>query len=182
MLRVIAGTMRGKKLSEFTGDDIRPITDLAKGALFSILFDRVIDADFLDIYAGTGCVGIEAISRGAASATFIDSSRESIKIIKKNLELTKFTEKATVINGLARNALLRLNKKFHFIFLDPPFFEEIDNEVLNIIDKNEILLKGGEIILKHFEKTVPPDCFEKIKLRETRRYGNSKLSFYGYES
>lgn len=177
-MRIISGKKKGKRLVEFAGGDIRPITDMAKAALFNILFDSITDAEFLDLYAGTGSVGIEAISRGAAHCVFIDSSRESARIISKNLEITGFSNQAKVIISECRAALSRLKGRFHFIFMDPPFFDEIDTEVFKIIEEKNMLIEGGALILKHFEKVVPPDCFEKIKLRDTRRYGNSMLTFY----
>lgn len=177
-MRVISGSKRGKKLIEFAGGDIRPITDMAKSALFNIIFDSIVDADFLDLYAGTGSVGIEAISRGANRCVFIDSSRESARIISKNLEITGFAPKAKVIISGCAKALEKLDGRFHYIFMDPPFFDEIDHDVFKIIERKNMLIAGGRIIIKHFEKVKPPDCFEKIKLCDSRRYGNSMLSFY----
>lgn len=177
-MRVISGLKRGKKLAGFEGGDIRPITDMAKSALFNILFDSIVDAEFLDLYAGTGSVGIEAISRGASHCVFIDSSREAAKIISKNLEITGFAGKAKVIIAPCAKAVEKLNGRFHFIFMDPPFFDEIDKEVFRAIESRDMLIPGGRLILKHFEKVKPPDCFERIKLCDTRRYGNSMLSFY----
>lgn len=174
--------MRGKKLAGFETEEIRPITDMAKSALFNILFDKIIDADFLDLYAGTGSVGLEAISRGARSAVFVDSSREAVRIIRKNIELTRFAEQCRVVNAECRDALRRMKERFHFIFMDPAFTDEIDRQVFEIIDGTDILAEGGEIILKHFEKALPPDGFVNLRLTDTRRYGNSKLSFYIRES
>ncbi len=177
-MRVISGKKKGKKLIEFKGGDIRPITDMAKSALFNILFDSITDSEFLDLYAGTGSVGIEAISRGAVHCTFVDSSREAAKIISKNLELTGFNDQARIIVTECRNAIEKIKGRFHFIFLDPPFFDEIDNRVFEIIEERNLLIYGGFIILKHFEKVKPPDCFHKIKICDSRRYGNSTLTFY----
>jgi 16S rRNA (guanine(966)-N(2))-methyltransferase RsmD len=177
-MRVISGKKRGKKLIEFAGGDIRPITDMAKAAMFNILFDSITDSKFLDLYAGTGAVGIEAISRGASHCVFVDSSREAAKIISKNLELTGFSDSAGIIIADCKTALEKIKGRFHFIFIDPPFFDKIDNEVFEIIQRRDLLIGGGRLILKHFEKVKPPDCFDKIKLCDSRRYGNSMLSFY----
>jgi len=177
-MRIIAGTMRGKKLAEFDTEDIRPITDMAKTALFNILCDKITDADFLDLYAGTGSVGLEAISRGANSSVFVDISREACSIIKKNIALTKFDDKCRVFNARCKESIKRMKTKFHFVFMDPPFFDKIDLDVFAAIEENDILHNGGELILKHFEKVVPPEGFKTLKLYDIRRYGNSKLSFY----
>ncbi|HNY13074.1 MAG TPA: 16S rRNA (guanine(966)-N(2))-methyltransferase RsmD [Candidatus Wallbacteria bacterium] len=177
-MRIIAGSMRGKKLAEFETEEIRPITDMAKTALFNILYDKITGADVLDLYAGTGSIGLEAISRGANSAVFVDVSREACSIIRKNIQLTKFDDQCRVFNARCKESIKRLKTRFHFIFMDPPFFDKIDLDVFAAIEDNDILHDGGELIIKHYEKVLPPEGFKTLKLYDTRRYGNSKLSFY----
>lgn len=177
-MRVIAGIQKGRKLIQFEGKDIRPITDLAKESLFNILYDTIVDSDFLDLYAGSGAVGIEALSRGAKSCTFVDISYKAAKIITKNLEITNFKDKSQVIVDDCLNVLYKIDKQFHFIFMDPPFFEEINSEIFKVIENKNILISGGKLILKHHEKVKPPDNFEKLRIIDIRRYGNSKLTFY----
>jgi len=177
-MRIITGIKRGKKLAEFDTNEIRPVTDMVKSALFNILYDRVEGSDWLDLYAGSGSVGLEAISRGAASVIFVDSSREANSLIRKNIEITGFSSQAKLIGDDCLRALKRIRGRFHFIFMDPSFHEKIDADVFKTIDERDLLIDGGELILKHFEKTDPPASVGKLTLYDTRRYGNSKLSFY----
>lgn len=177
-MRIITGIKRGKKLAEFDTNEIRPVTDMVKSAIFNILFDRVEGSDWLDLYAGTGSVGLEAVSRGAASVIFVDSSREAVRIIRKNIEITGFSEQSRIIVDDCLRALGRIQGRFHFIFMDPSFHDELDVEVFKKIDERDLLIDGGELILKHFEKAAPPEAVGRLRLHDTRRYGNSKLSFY----
>lgn len=180
-MRVISGSARGKKLVSLEGNNTRPTLDRVKESLFNILQFDIADKDVLDLFAGSGAIGIEAISRGAKSAIFCDNSPEAIKIIKTNIENTRSTEKATVLNKDYLQALKYLsanNKKFDIIYLDPPYKTEFANiAIKEIIDLN-LLSKDGIIILEtddiEKEKSIQR---EKIEIFDKRKYGRAILIF-----
>ena len=119
-MRVITGTIRGKRLKEPEGMDIRPTTDKVKESVFNIIQFRVPDARMLDLFAGTGQMGIEALSRGASEVVFTDKSRQAIKLIRENLDIAEFADRAKVINTDAL-AYLKSGEKFDIVFMDPPY-------------------------------------------------------------
>jgi 16S rRNA (guanine966-N2)-methyltransferase len=184
-LRVIAGIAKGHKLKAPAGDVTRPPLDRQKEALFSMLGERVEGADVLDLYAGSGSYGIEALSRGAESAVFVDSAPEAAAAVNDNLAHTKLAHKAIVIRDnvitfLAKNAAA--GASYDLIFLDPPF--RID--MIDLAAVFEALLKGnlvrgeGLVVLRLFSKIEPPDRpgFSSTK---NRAYGDSRFLFYEVE-
>ena len=133
-MRVIAGSARRLQLETVPGTDTRPTTDKIKETLFNILQPRVGGADFLDLFAGSGAIGIEALSRGAASAVFVENDRRAVTCIKKNLEHTRLSQKAAVLPFEAMASLGRLEREgrsFDLIFLDPPYRKELEKQTVN---------------------------------------------------
>lgn len=120
-MRVITGSARGRKLEQLTGDDVRPTTDRVKEAVFSIIQFDIAGRRFLDLFAGSGQMGIEALSRGALEAVFVDNRRESIEIVKRNIASVKLTSGAKVVQSDSISYLNMCRDKFDFIFLDPPY-------------------------------------------------------------
>lgn len=177
-MRVIAGTYKGRKLESPENYDIRPTTDKAKEALFSILYNELPGSRVLDLFAGTGALGIEALSRGAAECVFVDHSRQSIGLIKGNLAHCKVEEPARVIAGDFRRVLTGLAGNFDIILMDPPYGQGLIEEALRIIGQQGLLTDGGVIVCEHRKEEQLPDIicdFEKVK---ERRYGIVKLSIY----
>lgn len=163
------------------GDATRPTSDKVKEALFSIIAGYIPDADVLDLYAGTGSLGIEALSRGAASAVFVDHSGESCRIIRENLEHTKMQDRGTVIKGNAADIISRLaaqHKMYDIIFMDPPYNKNFIVETLNILAKNDIIKGNGIIIAEHSIKDDVPEIVGNLRLISSRRYKDTVLSFY----
>lgn len=148
-LRVISGSAKGKRLKTVPGDSTRPITDQVKEALFNILADEVRDIDILDLFGGTGAVGIEALSRGAKSVLFLDTSHQAIKVIKENLEITRFSSMATVLRGDAFGYLQNPSRLgYDLIYVAPPQYKEMWAKVMQLIDaKPELLNDDGQIIV-----------------------------------
>ncbi len=176
-MRIIAGKHRGRVLKEFDGKDIRPTSDRAREALFNIFSGKVPDSSFLDLFSGTGAVGIEAISRGANFVVMVDIRRESVDLIKKNLALVK--ENATVVNKDGIDYLNSLNRKFDFIFIDPPYNSDLGYKALETIGKRKLLaLKGFAI----FESDK--ECGEIPLLIKTsvRRYGKNVFNIFTAEA
>ncbi len=156
MIRVIAGLYKGKRLRRVPSLSVRPIPHKLKESLFSIIQKDLPGCLFLDGFAGTGSVGIEALSRGAEAAIFIEDSYEAVKTIRENLKRCEAEEQARVIYKEFNRAVIQLakeNAKFDLIFLDPPYKLLDERDPLKVIAKRDILKKGGRVILRHFYKT-----------------------------
>ena len=139
------------------------------------------DADILDLYAGTGSLGIEALSRGARAAVFIDKSRSCCSVIEENLLHTRLIDKALIINNYVVDALRNLSneaRKFDIIFLDPPYNKNLVAETLNSIVKNGIIKSGSIIVAEHYIDDKVPEEAAPLKLARSERYGGTVLSFY----
>lgn len=179
-MRVITGSARGRKLKEPAGMDIRPTTDMVKETVFNIIQFDIEGRRVLDLFAGTGQIGIEALSRGAGHVTFVDSSNEALKIVRENLKITGFADRATVICG---NALgfLKSCEKFDIIYIDPPYQENLYESVLSSIKLFDILKDNGIIICESTYGTPMPELFEPYKKEKERRYGKIGITIYRKE-
>lgn len=174
-MRIIAGKHRGRVLKEFKGREIRPTADRAKEAIFNILQTEILGASFLDLYCGTGNMGIEAISRGAEKVVLVDSSKDSIALARANVEMLK--ESAEIYCTDALSYVLSARGKFDIIFLDPPYTIDA-TPVLEAIASSGILADDGVIIYEHSEdfKVGEIDFLDHLN---TRKYGIAHFEFYG---
>lgn len=176
MIRVIAGTARGRRLKVPPGRITRPTSELLRGALFNII--QVGEKSFLDVFAGSGAVGIEALSRGASRATFIEKHPLALKALRENLLLTGFTSRAEVMPMDVFKAIPELvakGRRFDFIFVDPPYQRGLGEKVLPWIV--QLLTNEGWLILETGSREVAP-VVAGVTLKESRRYGDSVLNFY----
>lgn len=172
---------KGHRIKTIKGDSTRPTTDRVKESLFNIIAHYVADADVLDLYAGTGNLGIEALSRGANSAVFVDKSQECYTTIKENLIHTKLADKAKVFQIEAGNAVSKLSsegRKFDIVFLDPPYSKNLIYETLNIIIKNDIIKSDSIIVAERDKDDDIPEELGPLKLVRNQKYGDTVLSFY----
>lgn len=176
-MRIITGSARGRKLKEPVGRDIRPTTDMVKESVFNILQFDIEGRTFLDLFAGTGQMGIEAISRGAKHATFLDSSRESIALIKENVKITGFGDKATVLQTDSLR-FIESAGKYDIIYIDPPYKTTLAAEALRKINEFDILKDNGIIVCESTNETEMPELFEPYMKQKERRYGKIKLTVY----
>lgn len=178
-MRVITGSARGRRLKTPEGMDIRPTTDNVKESVFNILQFDIEGRRVLDLFAGTGQLGIECLSRGAKEVVFIDQSRDAVKIIKENLKTCGFS--ASV---LQQDSVSYLNGcgKFDLIFVDPPYDAGLYETVLEKINSFDILSDGGIILCESRRETLMPDMRAPYFLRKEYRYGKVKLSLYSKES
>lgn len=180
-MRVISGSAKGKRLRAPRGMATRPITDLIKGALFSVWGSRVIGARLLDLFAGSGSVGIEALSRGARQVVFVDNSREAIQTIKDNLANCRFPLDLPIIRGdvlKVLQALDRRQERFDLVYLDPPFSNErIFNQVMSALADVDILAPGAVVVIRAPRKKEMPDFGVLHKYRQSE-YGESSLHYY----
>ena len=159
----------------------RPTTDRVKENLFNIIASYIDDSVVLDLFAGTGSLGIEALSRGAKSAVFSDSNEKSVDIIKKNLEHTKFIDRSEVFLGDAQLILKKLShqrKKFDIIFLDPPYRNEIVPKILHDLEIDDVLADRVLIIAETDISDELPDETGTLIVSKIQKYGSTKLTFY----
>lgn len=180
-MRVISGKARGKKLISLEGMNTRPTLDRVKEALFNIIQFDIVDKNILDLFAGSGAIGIEAISRGARSVTFCDNSKDAIRIINTNIKETRSSEQSTVLNKDYISALKYLaekNEKFDIIYLDPPYKTDFANiAIKHIIDLN-LLSKDGIIILETDDTNKEEELNKQgIEIFDKRKYGRAILIF-----
>lgn len=180
-MRVIAGSQKGRRLESPRAGGLRPTSDRVKEALFSILGDRTAGARFLDLCAGTGAIGIEALSRGARSATFIEPDRGSLRVLRANLEHCGMTSCATVYPSTAE-AFLRRDRQtdpaYDIIFADPPYHEDSGHTLLRSVDQAGIMTRDSTVILEHFSKVmIPSEVGRLIRVRQYR-YGDTTLSVF----
>ncbi|MBQ6496692.1 MAG: 16S rRNA (guanine(966)-N(2))-methyltransferase RsmD [Firmicutes bacterium] len=177
-MRVITGKYKGRKLNSPENYAIRPTSDKAKEALFSILTAEIYGARVLDLFAGTGSLGIEALSRGAEYCVFADASRASLNLIKSNLEHCKVEEETRVLAGDYRKVLANLNEPFDIILLDPPYGKGLIPDAIRLISEGDLLKEGGVIIAEHRKEEDLPETIGKYQKEKDRRYGIVKLSIY----
>ena len=177
-MRVITGKARGVQLKTPDGMTTRPTTDRVKEALFSIIQFEIPTARVLDLFGGTGQLGIEALSRGAKSAVFVDAGEPACKLIRENLKRTKLENEAKVIRADYLDYLKRCREKFDIVFLDPPYAEVFLENALKCITEIDILQTGGIIVTERpIGKELPWD-FEGFTRSKDYKYGKTVLTIY----
>ena len=155
-MRVITGTARGKRLAELEGMETRPTTDRVKEGVFNAIQFDIEGRRVLDLFAGTGQLGIECLSRGAEQCLFVDQRRDAAAVIRKNLQSTGLSDRAKVVQGDSLSCLKSQRQKFHLIFLDPPYDTELLESALKTIAEIDILSENGIIVCESRADT--PDC------------------------
>ena len=178
-MRVISGNFRGKKLKEPANYDIRPTTDMVKEAIFNIIQFDIEGRRVLDLFAGTGQLGIECISRGAASVTFVDQSKEAIAIVKANLKACGVEARVVQDDSIA---FLNRGAKFDVIIIDPPYATNLINKALSVINSVDILSEGGIIVCESSREKELPEMESPYFMKKTYNYGKVKITTYGKET
>lgn len=182
-LRVIAGQARGMKLKAVPGERTRPIMDRVKEALFSIIGSGIREASFLDLFAGTGSVGIEALSRGAQFALFVELDRRAVNTIRGNLAHTRLASSARVTRGSAFDILARPPERhFHFIYIAPPQYRKMWLRTLELLDANAAWQQpDSQVIVQIDPAEYLADLrFKNLRALDMRRYGRTMLIFYQF--
>jgi 16S rRNA (guanine966-N2)-methyltransferase len=179
-LRVISGTARGRKLKSVPGDTTRPVMDRVKEALFNILAGDVVDSNWWDLFGGTGAIGIEALSRGAAFVRFSDLNYAPVETIKANVEHCGFTKQTEVRRGNAFTLIAsKVDRDFDYIYIAPPQYKEMWVQALRLVDEHmDWLTDDGTVIVQ-----IDPAEYQKFELKnleegEQRKYGKTLLIFY----
>lgn len=177
-MRVITGSAKGRKLITLEGEDIRPTSAKVKGAIFnSIQFD-IEGRNVLDLFAGAGQLGIEALSRGARKAVFVDLSRESIRVVNDNLEHCRLKDNATVFNGDGLSYLKTTREKFDIVFIDPPYKKQLALKALSLV--LNVLNDGGIIVCETDIKEELPEAVGEYTIAKQDNYSKTKLTIYRY--
>ena len=175
-MRVIAGSARGRKLKELQGMETRPTTDKVKESMFNIIQFELEGRKVLDLFGGTGQLGIEALSRGAASCTFVDQRREAAALIRENVKLVGFSDRARVVQGESMSFLSSCREKFDVIFLDPPYQSGLLEKCVNEIAKFDILGEYGIIVCESPVEWSLPPLEPPYEAGREYRYGKIKLT------
>ncbi len=182
-MRVISGTLRGKKLHPFQGKGIRPTSDRTREAIFNILSDRVPDAIVLDLFAGSGALGIEALSRGADMATFIDMAPAAVSLLDKNLRACFLENRTHIIPwDIEQNldCLQSHDRPYTLIFIDPPYHKGLLLPTLSHLKKCKALAPGACLVLEHGAVDELPLAIADFRRMDQRRYGKTLVSFLSY--
>ena len=177
-MRVITGTARGRRLKELEGMETRPTTDRVKEGLFSVIQFDIEGRKVLDLFAGTGQLGIECLSRGAASAVFVDRRPDAVKLIRENLKVTDLTDRARVVSGDSMEFLKSLREPFDIILLDPPYAAGLLEPAIAHIARFDILRPHGIMVAEHPADHTLPALTPPYRLRKTYRYGKIGLTVY----
>lgn len=179
-MRIIAGSKRGKKLTAPEGMQVRPTADRVKEALFNILQFSLEGRRFLDLFAGSGQIGLEALSRGAAQAVFVDASKDSIRVVEKNIAAAGFGESAVVVQGDSLSYLRRGGEPFDIAFLDPPYHQGLLPQALPLVA--ERMNPGGIIVCEHAREEILPEQAGKFRKSKEYHYGKIMLTLYRRET
>ncbi len=180
-LRVISGSRRGRKLLTVKGMRTRPTADRMRESLFNILSNRVIGSHILDLFAGTGALGIEALSRGATSAVFIDKEKEAFSIIGRNLEICRLEEQSKVMRwDIATNLKCLEGKepKFDMVFMDPPYDQGLAQKALANLYQSNSVTNGAIVVVEHSPAEPVHENLFGFEMTDQRRYGRTCFSFF----
>lgn len=181
-MRIIAGTHRGRHLSGPSGTALRPTSDKVRGALFSILGAQVLGCRFLDLYAGTGAVGIEALSRGAATVTFVESDPKAVQLLRKNLQTCQLLDRAHVCVERTATFLERKDwwhGPYDVLFADPPYAALNELEIMTHAWKPGLLSEEATMMIEHESRTPLPASLDHAALVRRYVYGDTALYLYG---
>jgi len=179
LVKVIGGLFKGRKLKTIEGLKTRPTPSIVREAIFDILAEKIEGANFLDLYAGFGCVGIEALSRGAAFVLFVEEDFKISSVIKENLGLFGINAKGQVLTIPVFKSLKKIsfyNIKYDFIFLDPPYLKTSFKDFFELLSESNILSREGEVIIQHSRK-VEIVLTENYLQKKRYNYGDTSLSF-----
>jgi len=179
-MRIISGTSGGKKLRPLRGQSIRPTSDRVKESIFNILGEEVDGKHVLDLFAGTGNLGIESLSRGATRAVFVEKEKSAIDLIKKNLSHCGFDDRGHVITGEVERAIRHLHRKgevFDFIFMDPPYRRGLVQKTLGILQAQPLHHEDSILVIEHDRREPLSESMEEWALLRKRLFGDTVVSF-----
>lgn len=182
-MRIITGRVRGLQLTTPKNMDVRPTADRVKESLFNIIGSKIIDAEILDLFAGTGNLGLESWSRGAKKITFIDESRESLRLVQSNITKCRAEKDCHVIKGNAINVIERLCQSgmlFDFIFCDPPYNKGWIEKVITAVSRYPVIKAGGYLVVERAQHEVIQNLPADFELVRSEKYGETYIDFICY--
>lgn len=182
-MRIITGRARGLQLTTPKNMDVRPTADRVKESLFNIIGSKIIEAEVLDLFAGTGNLGLESWSRGAAAVTFIDESRESLRLVQSNIAKCRAQKNCTVIKGNAVNVIDKLyhqGQRFDFAFCDPPYNKGWLAKIVQALSAAPLLKSGGYLIVERAQHETIEPLPDNYELVRSSRYGETLIDFIRY--
>jgi 16S rRNA (guanine966-N2)-methyltransferase len=189
IVRISAGSAKGRRIGyrrafgkKERGAELRPTSSKVREALFDIIRDRISGAAFLDLYAGSGGVGLEALSRGASKVVFVDSDRLRLEAIRELLDRFNFRDRSLAMNSDGCDFVRKEGGRGHvygIVFLDPPYQSDELMKVLPLVGECGILEENGVVVAEHFFKTVLPETVNKLRRIRSYKYGDTVLTFYG---
>lgn len=180
-MRIISGTARGRKLAEFKGSSIRPTSDRVREAVFSMLNSRLGSMNgccVLDLFAGTGAMGLEALSRGAKLTVFMDQSKDSINLIRKNATTTRLIERAEIIQSDISQGIGRQSRQFDLIYMDPPYHNQEIAGLIQLLAEKALLKQGGILCVETDSATPLPEMIAPLVQIDRKKYGSTSVSIY----
>ena len=180
-MRIISGIAGGRTLIAPKGLDTRPTQDYVRESLFNIIKKDVSDASVLDLFAGSGALGLESLSRGASEAVFVDKARQAVDCIKRNVKALGFHEQCMIRQGDWRSVLLRLSRQaFNVVFLDPPYHLTRYPEITDTLHEKKLLAQNALIVIEH-RKNVAITLSPQFSQEDVRAYGDTVIHFYRYK-
>jgi 16S rRNA (guanine966-N2)-methyltransferase len=180
-MRIIAGEFRGRRLAAVKGR-IRPTSDKVREAIFNILGAAVAEARVLDLFAGTGALSLEALSRGAADAVLVEELAAALSVLQRNLDTLGLNDRVQVLALPVSGALRKLaaqGKRFSLIFLDPPYGRGLAFNTLTALGNSGLLMPGARVVAEHSHRETLPEHLGWLGLSQARRYGDTQVTFYG---
>ncbi|GAX90413.1 16S rRNA (guanine(966)-N(2))-methyltransferase RsmD [Effusibacillus lacus] len=180
-MRVIAGDFKGRRLTPVPGSSTRPTTDKVKESIFNIIGPYFDGGQVLDLFAGTGALGIEALSRGMDRAVFIEQDAKALQVVRRNVDACKLESRADIYRNDARRAISVLAKRkeqFDLVFMDPPYHFHIIPDLAASLDRHDLLRDTAVIVAEHSKDAVLPDQLESLRRWKLVTYGDTSVSFY----
>jgi 16S rRNA (guanine966-N2)-methyltransferase len=185
-MRITGGTVRGQRLAKVRWPDIRPTADIVRSSIFNILGQNLSDLLVLDLFAGSGSLGIESLSRGAKRSVFVDNSRRALAIVNKNIDMCGFKENSVVIKADLPKGLGQVKnygfEQFDLVFMDPPYESGyVEPTMIKLIEEN-LLNQGGVLVVERSTRSTDclPSSIQDLRLIQTKTYGSTLLGFYGF--
>jgi 16S rRNA (guanine(966)-N(2))-methyltransferase RsmD len=180
-VRILGGKAKGRKILTSKGGRTRPTLQIARKSIFDILGEKVKDAVVLDLFAGSGSLGLEALSRGSQGVTFVDRSRKALQKVKENVDLLGLNGHVALKNGDGVKILHELHrngKRYGVVFCDPPYGSELTARVTRALGVSNVLTNDGVLVLEHSKQTDLPETLGPLALWKMREFGGTRISFY----
>jgi 16S rRNA (guanine(966)-N(2))-methyltransferase RsmD len=183
-VRILGGKAKGRKISTLSTKGSRPTLQVVRKSIFDVLGYDVQEAQVLDLYSGTGSLGLEALSRGGYEATFVDENQRALDVVRENAEELGFEEKIHLVKGDAARMLPKLARNgmsYHIVFADPPYQRSLTSEMIEAFGVSGIVRNGGSFIIEHSKHAELPDRIGRLVLWQRKDFGETRVSFYRKE-